>query len=58
MQMSSRSHLRTLEIGGLLLVLAALAVYLLTALTLMPYSDPGNRFAFGRNFTLESVSSS
>ena len=35
MQMSSRSLHRTLEISGLLLVLAALAAYLLTARSLM-----------------------
>ncbi len=49
--MHSRTPARTLEITGLLLVLAALAAYLLTARSIMPYSDPANWFVFGRNFT-------
>ncbi len=49
--MQTRTPIRILEITGLLAVLAALAIYLVTARSLIPYSDPANWFAFGRDFT-------
>ena len=49
--MHTRTPARRLEVIGLLVVLAALAAQLVTAGSLMPYSDPANWFAFGRNFT-------
>ncbi len=49
--MQIRTTGRALEIAGLLAVLAALAAYLLTARSIIPYSDPASWFVFGRNFS-------